>query len=200
MRNIILTCLTIFTLAACGDNMATNEASKTDEKPTEIQGDSIAELTKNGPNLTTRQAKDAWFVHRIISLSEKSNFGRTECHVKSEFKNRGDVALYIAQAKYRTKLIENPPEGTADNQEIVAQVAPEFGKPNLNPLRPGETRTADMGHLFFPCEVFEELKLIAFIANAVNSDGTVKYRSVKDGAPALIVENQTNLKFVRDEN
>lgn len=198
MRTVILICVAIFTLAACGGDVATNETAKAEAKSAKIQGDSLAEMTRNGPNVTTRQAKDAWLVHRITGLSKKSQFGREECQVESEFENRGDTALYMAQVKYRTKLIENPPEGTVDDQEVVAQVAPEFNKPNLNPLRSGEVRAADMGTLFFPCEVFEELTLVAFIANAVNQDGSVKYRSVTDGAPALIIDNQTELKFARD--
>lgn len=199
MRTIFFTTLALFTLSACGSDTSSDTTSKDEEKATKVSGDTVAEITKNGPNITTRQAKDAWFVHRITSISERKRFASTECQIKGEFENKGDVPLYIAQVKYRTKLVENAPEGTADDQEVIAQVAPEFGKPNLDPFLPGEIRAVNMGALYFPCAVFEKLTLTAFIALAINADGTAKYRSVKDGAPALIIDNQTDFTFARDQ-
>lgn len=196
MKKTILIFFASFTLCACADDTTNIENPKT----AKVKGNTVAEMTKNGPNVTTRQAKDAWFVHRITSLTEKNNYGRTDCYLNGEFENLSDDALYLAQVKYRTVLIKNPPEGATDDLEVAVQVAPEYGKPNLNPLRSGEIRPTVMGPFYLACEAFEKIKLTAFVAIAVNADGTAKYRSVKDGAPALIIDNQTDFSITRDQD
>ena len=193
MKKVILVCLTAICFAACGSE----ETTQTSNKSVEASSEGIINLTKNKQNIPSIQDDDAWFVHRILSVFEKKKFGRTDCYAKGEFENKGNAPLYIAQVKYRTVLIENPPKGTPDNQETIVQVAPEFGKPNLNPLLPGETRPADMGPLYFPCDVFKGMKLVGFIAKGINPDGTVKHRAVKDGISALVIDNQTNFKVTR---
>lgn len=198
MRKLIFTCLAIPILTACSDNVATTEASSADQKLPEVKGSTLAEMTKDGPNVTTRQADDAWLVHRITSIEDQVVLAYSECVVESEFENKGDVGLYMAQVKYKTKLVKEDPDNYITNQEVVAQVAPPWGEPNLDPLMPGESRPAKMARLHVPCDSFIELALSGFVARAVNPDGTQKYRAVVDGAPAVIIDNQTDFKITRD--
>lgn len=184
MNKIMMVCFAIISLAACNSDTTTADSSQTDGK------------SKVGT--ATTENHNPWFVHRISSLSEKSNFGRTDCYIKGEFENNGDAPLYIAQVKYKTVLVENPPEGSKDNQSVTVEVAPEYGKPNLNPFLPGETRSVELGPMYQPCKAFKELKLVAFVARGINSDGTMKARVVRDGLPALIIENNTVIKITRE--
>jgi hypothetical protein len=64
----------------------------------------------------------------------------------------------------------------------------------LDPFLPGEKRNVNLGPFYFPCKAFKEIKLLAFVAKGINSDGTIKHRNIKDGKSALIIENNTNFK------
>lgn len=177
MNKIVLACLAAITLTACSDSADTT-------------------ATKSESN---NDAKDAWFIHRITSTFEKDHFGTKDCHVNSEFENKGDVPLNAAQVNYTTVLIDNSLEGSIDNQPAGAELVREYDKPNLNPLRPGEIRAASAMRLYQPCEVFKGLRLKTFVAQGIDPDGTPNYGSVKAGLSSLIVENQTDLELILDD-
>lgn len=92
----------------CDDVAFSKGSSKPNTQGKVKLAETVAELTKEGPNSVTRQAKDAWFVHRITALRD-IDLGNY-CLVESEFENKSKVSLYSATVSYEEVLTKNAAE------------------------------------------------------------------------------------------
>lgn len=200
--NILIITVT-FALASCGGDSNSGETSpaKTSPaktSPAKTKGNTIAEMTKNGQNHTTRQAKDAKFIHHITNLRKNM----AHCMIDGSFTNGGKLPLFDVGVRYLVKH-DAPVPGAAGFRGKTETTwrgdisAADWAKDPI--IEPGETRPISIKVSGYSCEMLKSIELKAFRCRGVNADGTPNPRNVQCGAPALIIDNQTSLPVIRGE-
>lgn len=193
MKHIITAALATVFLAACGGDETSVPSQSSKAEPS---GKTVAALTKNGQNAVTTQASDAWFVLRVNSF-EQVDMGNY-CKINAEIENRNDNPLYMAVIDFTPTFSETAIDSAKRNPgKATVTIAPkDWTKPNTDPIRSGEIRKVS-GRLEWQCDFYQSLALKYFNGFGTNDTGVRNGSAVQFGAPALIIENNSDMVISR---